>query len=369
MTAQPDNPLPAHDSIDSMLSRKFGKEVANYFSGSPLNRVGFLREDHLFLSAALKHPSTSILLCNNLQPLVNKATQPKVGGKVHFLKLEDVKNIVGEERYKVSEKEHIADYDSHKYEAQMIFLGIDEKAKEGLEYQSKNKYQGAPYFALDVTPREGTSVKEECEKLIKTLEDEGMGFAQGRVMDIDAQHGESQPHPILEIMLDRGTDVVALLVYSRHLRRSPRPPRLEPPQPLLRRLWPTHHERQRGLQARLPSKRRQSSRRSPILRNTQGHLKPLIPPYRPNSHHGSRGLEERAPSTRTAESLASILVLHARWVRGAGGEYRGSCETRGIRRSRYLSRKSCHPLHAAMALPGESDDWSYWAGYPGRRDD
>jgi hypothetical protein len=30
---QPDLPEPAHTEIDSMLSRKFGKEVANYFSG------------------------------------------------------------------------------------------------------------------------------------------------------------------------------------------------------------------------------------------------------------------------------------------------------------------------------------------------
>jgi NAD+ diphosphatase len=32
---QPDLPEPAHPDIDSMLSRKFGKEVANYFSGMP----------------------------------------------------------------------------------------------------------------------------------------------------------------------------------------------------------------------------------------------------------------------------------------------------------------------------------------------
>lgn len=30
---QPALPEPAHPNVDSMLSRKFGKEVANYFSG------------------------------------------------------------------------------------------------------------------------------------------------------------------------------------------------------------------------------------------------------------------------------------------------------------------------------------------------
>ena len=31
---QPELPAPAHADLDSMLSRKFGKEVANYFSGN-----------------------------------------------------------------------------------------------------------------------------------------------------------------------------------------------------------------------------------------------------------------------------------------------------------------------------------------------
>jgi hypothetical protein len=31
---QPELPEPAHPTVDSMLSRKFGKEVANYFSGN-----------------------------------------------------------------------------------------------------------------------------------------------------------------------------------------------------------------------------------------------------------------------------------------------------------------------------------------------
>ena len=184
MPPQPDNPEPAHPSTDSMLARKFGKEVANYFSGSPLNRVGFLREDHNFLSQAFAHPSTSFLLCNELQPLVKKGQ--KVGGYLHFVDADTVKPIVGENPYPKPEKELVAEYDSRRYVPQMIFLGIDEKSKDGLEYQSKNKYKGAPYFAVDITPRE--SVKEACEKLIKDLDGKDMTFAKGRVMDIDASH-------------------------------------------------------------------------------------------------------------------------------------------------------------------------------------
>lgn len=187
MPPQPSNPEPAYHETDSMLSRKFGKEIANYFSGSPLNRVGFLREDHKFLSQAFSHPSTSFLLCRDLQPLVKKGQ--KVGGHLHFVGVEDVKPIVGEEPFSVGEKELVAQYNSDVYRPQMIFLGIDEKNQEGLEYQSKNKYKGAPYFAVDVTPKE--SVKEACESLIKKKEDEGLGFAPGRVMDIDPKHGKS----------------------------------------------------------------------------------------------------------------------------------------------------------------------------------
>ena len=192
MPEQPDNPEPAYPDHDSMLSRKFGKEIANYFSGNPLNRVGFLREDHKFLTQALKHPSTSFLLCNELQPLVKER---KVGGHLHFLKYDDLKSIIGDDPFSMNEKEMLQQYNSERYVPQMIFLGIDERDKEGLEYQSKNKYTGAPYFAVDVTPKK--SVKEECEKLIKELEGKGMTFAQGRVMDIDASHGKIE-HFLIE---------------------------------------------------------------------------------------------------------------------------------------------------------------------------
>ena len=184
-TKQPDLPLPAHEDKDSMLSRKFGREIANYFSGSPLNRVGFLRGDNAFLSQALKHPSTSFLLANELAPLI------KDKSRLHFVKYDDVKPLIGENPYADTEEEMIAQYNSSKSVPQMIFLGIDEKAKDGLTYQGKNKYTGAPYFAVDVTPR--STVADACTALIKRLEDQGVGFAKGpggRVMELQADDGE-----------------------------------------------------------------------------------------------------------------------------------------------------------------------------------
>lgn len=185
MSVQPANPTPTPD-FDSMLSRKFGKEVANYFAGSPLNRVGFLRGDHAFLSKALHHPSTSFLLLNDLQPLVQPGTAPGAG-KLAWVKYQDVKPIIGEDPFATTEKEMLEAYNSDVYVPQMIFLGIDEKDKDGLSYQGKNMYTGAPYFAVDVTPKE--SVKEACEKLIKDQAAKGFEFSKGRVMDVVATDG------------------------------------------------------------------------------------------------------------------------------------------------------------------------------------
>ncbi|KAM0707867.1 hypothetical protein Q7P35_004516 [Cladosporium inversicolor] len=177
---QPDLPLPAHPDVDSMLSRKFGREVANYFSGSPLNRLGFLRADHVFLGRALKHPSTSFMLCKDLQPLVQSSDNKKL----KYVKFEDVKGIIGEEPYARNEKEMLAQYNSEQVVPQMIFLGIDESVKEGLDYQGKNRHVGAPFFAVDVTPR--GSVKEACEELVKRVETGGAQFGKGRIMELEA---------------------------------------------------------------------------------------------------------------------------------------------------------------------------------------
>ncbi|KAK5004867.1 NADH pyrophosphatase, partial [Cryomyces antarcticus] len=182
MTKQPDLPEPAHADLDSMLSRKFGKEVANYFSGSPLNRVGFLRTDNVFLSAALKHPSTSFLLCNDLQPLVKKKAS------LAYISYKDVEPLIGDP-YSKNEDELVAEFNSTTAIPQMIFLGLDERVKDALVY--KDHYKGAPFFALDVTPK--GSLKEAAEKLISNLESRGLSWAHGRAMDYPASEGT---HPL-----------------------------------------------------------------------------------------------------------------------------------------------------------------------------
>jgi NAD+ diphosphatase len=139
--------------------------------GSPLNRVGFLRPDHSFLSTALKHPTTSFLLYRNLEPLTDS---PK---KLAIVRYDDVRPLIGDDPYQKSEEDQIKEYNSETYLPQLIFLGLDERRKDGFAW--KDVYRGTPFFALDVTPQE--SITEAAEALIKRVEEKGYSFAKGRI--------------------------------------------------------------------------------------------------------------------------------------------------------------------------------------------
>jgi NAD+ diphosphatase len=181
-TSQPDLPEPAHASVDSMLSRKFGKEVANYFSGSPLNRVSFLRADHSFITAAITHPSTSFLLLNNLAPLVSSPSQ------LAFASHKELLPLIGENPFAKSEADMIKEYRSDVTVPLVLFLGLDERKKDGF---SHGIYSGTPYFAVDITPK-GTLVKE-AEGLIEEKKKKDLTFLEGRAMTLNAPEGMSYP--------------------------------------------------------------------------------------------------------------------------------------------------------------------------------
>lgn len=140
------------------------------WSGSPLNRVSFLRTDHPFLSAAVKHPSTSFLLFNDLSPLAKDPT------KLEYASFEDVKPLIGENPYSKSEEQIISEFNSTTTTPQLLFLGLDEDKKSGFKW---NIYHGSPYFALDVTPK--GSVSSEAEKLIESMTSRGLQFVEGRM--------------------------------------------------------------------------------------------------------------------------------------------------------------------------------------------
>jgi NAD+ diphosphatase len=142
--------------------------------------VSFLRNDHPFLSQALKHPTASFLVFKNLEPLVEGPT------KLATASYTDVKPIIGDDPFSKTEEDQIKEYNSSTYVPQMIFLGLDERT-DGITY--KDQYKGAPFFAVDISPKH-ESIKEVSETLSKTFEDRGLHFSKGRLhMALPAQEG------------------------------------------------------------------------------------------------------------------------------------------------------------------------------------
>ncbi|OTA93049.1 hypothetical protein M434DRAFT_395922 [Hypoxylon sp. CO27-5] len=162
----PDLPILAED--DSMLSRRFGREVANYFSGSPLNRISFLRTDYGFLHAAYSHPAAAFLLMDNLSPLAKDAAN------LSYVTRDVVVPLTGEEPFKKPEPEQVKEFNSAVTQPVILFLGIDEK-NTGFEYR---EYRGKPYFAVDVTPK-GT-IAEKAKSIIDIVKASGVSFIDGR---------------------------------------------------------------------------------------------------------------------------------------------------------------------------------------------
>jgi len=166
--------------------------------------VSFLRPDHAFLSQAIRHPTSTFLLFNTLEPLLSA---PDALATVTF---SDVTPIIGQDPFSKSEQETIDEYNSSVYVPQIIFLGLDER-KDGFVY--KEHYKGVPWFALDVTPKGG--VVQECEALIQSLKTKGLDFSKGRMhMSLPAQEGQSL---IRTPKCHQLTTTAAIYAEARHL--------------------------------------------------------------------------------------------------------------------------------------------------------
>ncbi len=192
----PDLPVLAEDN--SLLSQKFGRETANYFSGSPLNRLSFLRTDHEFLSSAFAHPSAAFLLMNNLSPLVQSDA-----AHLAFVTSADVLPLTGPAPFAKKEDELIRDFNSEEIHPVILFLGVDEEnrlpshnASVEDDFIYKN-YKGSPCFAVDVTPR--GSLTEVANALIAAVKAKGYSFhdSSPRHMGLHAGQGENiHPHTL-----------------------------------------------------------------------------------------------------------------------------------------------------------------------------
>ncbi|KAK4115135.1 hypothetical protein N656DRAFT_787686 [Canariomyces notabilis] len=206
--------LPSLPTEDSLLSQKFGREIANYFSGSPLNRVSFLRSDGPFLRAAFAHPRARFLLLRDLAPLVRSPTDT---ANLAFASRADVLPLTGPEPFARSEEEQIAEYDSEEGPQPIIvFLGIDERGElkglfsgsgsggsegEGGEEFKYRDFEGDPYFALDVTPRDD-GLKERAEEVIKAVTARGLVFYEGGPRHMGLHAGQAAMYGHARAIID-----------------------------------------------------------------------------------------------------------------------------------------------------------------------
>ncbi|RPB26707.1 hypothetical protein L211DRAFT_780713 [Terfezia boudieri ATCC MYA-4762] len=131
----------------SKLSQRYGKEIVNYYGGSPLNRLSFLRSKPAFLRAALRQGR--FLLLNNLNALLASSSH------LALLTYDEASGLVGSV-YELTDEEVVENYDSSKKVLPtVLFLGVDEEyvLEDGkdAEVVFEGGYKGRPYFAVDVS--------------------------------------------------------------------------------------------------------------------------------------------------------------------------------------------------------------------------
>ncbi|KAI5459856.1 NUDIX hydrolase domain-like protein [Mariannaea sp. PMI_226] len=153
---------------DSMLTRRYGKEVINYFAGSRLNRYSFLRTDAVFLRNAAASPTARYLAFKDLNPLV---VDPKT---IAYFTYDDVKSLTGPEPFKLAEDDEIKTYDSTKALPLIVFLGMleEDNGSDHIVSGDNSNIKGHPYFAVNIATKGDLS--EKAAEFLATQEAKGI---------------------------------------------------------------------------------------------------------------------------------------------------------------------------------------------------
>ncbi|OAA58758.1 NADH pyrophosphatase [Cordyceps fumosorosea ARSEF 2679] len=172
---------PALQADDCMLTRKFGQEVINYYSGTRLNRYSFLRTDAGFLRRAALAPAARYVALSDLSAVAVDKSQ------LATFRFEDVKPLIGADpAIALEEKAAVAQFDSTRTTPLVVFLGLvdgsiggaaaAEEEQETVEIQSATHgtVKAQPYFAVDITPRD--PYKEAAEAFQKTFQARGLSI-------------------------------------------------------------------------------------------------------------------------------------------------------------------------------------------------
>lgn len=160
----PVNPILANDG--SMLTRRFGKEVINYYAGGRLNRFSFLRSDTAFLKKAATSPAARYIALNDLNALI-------VDKRLAFFAFDEVSSLIGADPFHLTEDETIKAFDSTRSSPLVVFLGIleDDGDHGHIASGEHGDIGGQPHFAIDITPKGSHS--ERAKSFLKDQESKG----------------------------------------------------------------------------------------------------------------------------------------------------------------------------------------------------
>lgn len=146
------------------LTAQYGTEVITTYSGNPLNRLSFLRDDTFFLNSALTSPSSRLYPLRNFRPLVGE-------NRLLAFSYSEFSSVIADNPFSHASVSGV----NH---AQVIFLGLDEKESDVFEYKG---YRGRPYFAIDTTPYPHATAKlqESLQQVNNSLPGEFMSIMWG----------------------------------------------------------------------------------------------------------------------------------------------------------------------------------------------
>jgi len=178
--------MPEHLALQndaSMLTKRFGKEIVNYYAGGRLNRYSFLRSDPIFLSRAVSSPASRFIALDGLNPLVSDRK------RLAYLTLEDVEPLIGSDPFPLSDADATKEFDSAATRPLLVFLGTveGEQAAE-IETTDHGVVKAQPFFAVDVTPKGPHA--DAATAFLKQQEDKGLTVqTNARFMTLGAEAG------------------------------------------------------------------------------------------------------------------------------------------------------------------------------------
>lgn len=176
----------------------------NMFSGSPLNRLSWLRTSHPFLNAIIVSPKTRWAVFNSGQPLVYANSGLVHEQSLAFLSTSDVRPFLGPEPFfgqgkeegelvvESPETQHSPTEAARHHSSPIIFLGLKENSKSNAlpscdfvdpEAAIAN-LDGVPYFSIDIFELGLTDerIKEILEASSAAQDGQTLSWSEPRIL-------------------------------------------------------------------------------------------------------------------------------------------------------------------------------------------